>query len=274
MTNPATPHRVANARMYAVNPTVRAAWADLFAWISSRSGVPLTVVDHAAPAPLEDLWQRGDLGLAFICGYPFAGGRFPVQPIAAPIPAAALAGGRPFYATHLVTRAESPITTLAGSFGQRLGWTVEHSQSGFNALRSHLLPHWTAQPLYRQSIGPLLTPRRVIAALLNDEIDIGPLDSYFHDLLLAHEPETAARLRIIETTLPKPMPLLVASDTLDAASLANLRNALLDAAAQPEAEPLLARLKLSGFSAIECSTYDVLLEDARRAEAAGYDRPG
>jgi len=199
---------------------------------------------------------------------------FPVQPIAAPIPAAALAGGRPFYATHLVTRAESPIATLAGSFGQRLGWTVEHSQSGFNALRSHLLPHWKAGPLYRQSIGPLLTPRRVIAALLNDEIDIGPLDSYFHDLLLAHEPETAARLRTIETTLPRPMPLLVASDTLDAAPLANLRDALLDAAAQPQAQALLARLKLSGFAAIERSSYDVLLEDARSAEAAGYGRPG
>ncbi|MGO4740660.1 phosphate/phosphite/phosphonate ABC transporter substrate-binding protein [Bosea sp. 2KB_26] len=274
MTNPAAPHLVANARMYAVNPTVRAAWTDLFAWISSRSGVPLTVVDHAAPAPLEDLWQRGDLGLAFICGYPFASGSFPVQPIAAPIPASALAGGRPLYATHLVTRTDSPIATLAGSFGQRLGWTVEHSQSGFNALRCHLLPHWKTGPLYRQSIGPLLTPRRVIAALLNDEIDIGPLDSYFHDLLLAHEPETAARLRIIETTLPRPMPLLVASGTLEAAPLANLRDALLEAAALPQAQALLARLKLSGFAVVEHGTYDVLLQDARRAEAAGYGRPG
>jgi ABC-type phosphate/phosphonate transport system substrate-binding protein len=70
------------------------------------------------------------------------------------------------------------------------------------------------------------------------------------------------------------MPLLVASDTLDAAPLANLRDALLDAAAQPQAQALLARLKLSGFAAIERSSYDVLLEDARSAEAAGYGRPG
>lgn len=44
-----------------------------------------------------------------------------------------------------------------------------------------------------RSIGPLMTPRRVIDALLADEIDIGPLDSYFHDLLLAAEPGIVTR---------------------------------------------------------------------------------
>ena len=83
----------------------------------------------------------------------------------------------------------------------RLGWTVAHSQSGFNAVRTHLLGlRGSRASLYAKSIGPLLTPRRVIEALLAGEIDIGPLDSYFYDLLLAAEPETAARLRIIETT--------------------------------------------------------------------------
>lgn len=263
---------VANARMYAVNPAVRAAWAALFAWIAGRSGVKLTLIDHAAPAPLEELWQRPDLGLAFICGYPFAGGRFPVRPVAAPIPASPLAAGRPFYASHLMARTESRIATLADSFGGRLGWTVEHSQSGFNALRSHLLPHWRGEPLYAQSVGPLVTPRRVIDALLAGEIDIGPLDSYVSDLLLAHEPETAARLRIIETTAPRPMPLLVASDTADAAAVASLQMALL--AANREAATLLADLRLSGFTAVEREAYGVLLEEARMAETSGYSFTG
>jgi ABC-type phosphate/phosphonate transport system substrate-binding protein len=263
---------VANARMYAVNPAARAAWAALFGWVARRAGVPLTVIDHAAPAPLEELWSRSDLGLAFICGYPFAGEAFPVRPVAAPVPASPLAAGRPFYASHLMVRSESPILTLADSFGGRLGWTVAHSQSGFNALRSHLLPHWQGKPLYARTVGPLVTPRRVIDALLAGEIDIGPLDSYVHDLLLSHEPETAARLRIVETTAPRPMPLLVASDTVHAAAIASLRATLL--AADDEAPTLLADLRLSGFAAIEREAYDVLLEDARRAEEAGYTIPG
>ena len=62
----------ANARMYSVTPAVKAAWQELFAWVAKESGVPLAYLDHAAPAPLEDLWTRGDLGAAFMCGFPFA----------------------------------------------------------------------------------------------------------------------------------------------------------------------------------------------------------
>ncbi|MBX9910496.1 MAG: phosphate/phosphite/phosphonate ABC transporter substrate-binding protein [Beijerinckiaceae bacterium] len=266
---------IANARMYAVNPVVAEAWAALFAWVSRRAEIPLTVIPHAAPSPLEALWNRDDLGLGFICGYPFATGRFPVQPIAAPVPLSLLADGRPIYATHLVVRADSTITTLQQSFGCRIGWTVEHSQSGFNALRAHLLPHRRDdRPLYAAGIGPLLTPRRIVDAVLAGAIDIGPLDSYWYDLLLAHEPETAARLRIVETTPPTPMPLLAASDGVDPALVARLRAALLGASRDPEAGKLLAALSLAGFTEVSADTYQPLLDAARPADAAGYHQPG
>lgn len=264
---------IANARMYAVDAATAANWTALFARIAEMAGVPLAVIPHAAPAPLEDLWRRDDLALAFICGYPFARGGFPVQPVAAPVPASG--NGRPLYATHLVVRAESDIATLADSFGRRMGWTVAHSQSGFNALRMHLLPHWQARgPLYANSIGPLLTPRRVIDALLADEIDIGPLDSYFYDLLLVAEPHIAARLRIVETTALRPMPLLVASDAVDERIVARLQAALLAAHEDEQGRAILARLRLSGFAAIEPEAYRVLVEEADTADRAGYRQPG
>ncbi|MFA6965311.1 phosphate/phosphite/phosphonate ABC transporter substrate-binding protein [Bosea sp. (in: a-proteobacteria)] len=264
---------VANARMYAVDAATAAVWSALFARVAALSGVPLDVIAHAAPAPLEGLWRRDDLGLAFICGYPFASGGFPVQPVAAPVPASG--DGRPLYASHLVVRADSAIATFQDSFGRRIGWTVAHSQSGFNAVRTHLLARWQARgPLYAESTGPLLTPRRVIEALLADEIDIGPLDSYFHDLLLVAEPETAARLRIVETTALRPMPLLVASDGVGEAIVARLREALLAAHQDEEGRAILARLRLSGFAAVEPAAYRVLVEEADAADRAGYLQPG
>ncbi len=259
--------------MYAVDAATAANWTALFGRIAAMAGIPLTVIPHAAPAPLEDLWRRDDLGLAFICGYPFARGGFPLRPVAAPVPASG--DGRPLYASHLVVRADGDIATLADSFGSRIGWTVAHSQSGFNALRTHLLPHWQARgPLYPRSLGPLLTPRRVIEALLADEIDIGPLDSYFHDLLRAAEPHTAARLRIVETTAPRPMPLLVASDGVGEAIVARLQAALLAANQDDEGRAILARLRISGFAAVEPQGYRVLVEEAAAADRAGYLQPG
>jgi ABC-type phosphate/phosphonate transport system substrate-binding protein len=264
---------VANARMYAVDAATAAAWSDLFAYASAHSGVALEVIAHAAPAPLEQLWRRDDLGLAFICGYPFAGGAFAVRPVAVPVPASG--DGRPLYATHLVVRAESDMTTLQDSFGRRIGWTVEHSQSGFNAVRTHLLAAWRERgPLYAGSVGPLLTPRRVIEALRAERIDIGPLDSYFYDLLLAAEPETAVRLRIVATTEARPMPLLVASAAVEDATVAALRETLFAASRNPAGREILTRLRLSDFAPIEPDSYQVLIREADIAEQAGYTQPG
>src|SRR5438477_4750750 len=104
---------IANARMYAVAPAAKAAWQDLFAWIAKTSGVPLTYVDHTAPAPLEALWARDDLGAAFMCGFPFASASPRPQAIAAPILSPPRYGGRPVYCTDLVVRADSRYAVLA-----------------------------------------------------------------------------------------------------------------------------------------------------------------
>ena len=63
---------IACSRMYNVTPEARAAWNAIFEWAESRSGVPLEVIEHAAPAPLDDLWARDDMGCVFMCGWPWA----------------------------------------------------------------------------------------------------------------------------------------------------------------------------------------------------------
>lgn len=263
---------IANARMYSATEGARDHWRRLFEWISARSGVALEIIDHAAPAPLEDLWSRGDLGLAFICGYPFARGGYALQAVAAPIPLAAWAKGKPVYRSDFVVRADDAIKSMPDAFCRRIGWTVDHSQSGYNAVRHHLLRYRDAshQTLFSANVGPLVTPRRIINALLNDEIDVGPLDSLWRALIEAHEPETAARLRVIESTTPTPAPLLAASASVDAGTIARLRAALLEAANDPDARAMLAALQLAGFAPVARRDYDILLKQAEAAEAAGY----
>ncbi|KAA2237603.1 phosphate/phosphite/phosphonate ABC transporter substrate-binding protein [Salinarimonas soli] len=254
--------------MYALGPAVRDLWAALFARVSQVSGVRLDHLEHAAPAPLDELWHRPDLGLAFACGYPFATDRFPLRPVAAPVPAGRRYGGRPVYATDLVARADGPLHGLEDSFGGRIGWTVEHSQSGFNAVRAHLAA--IGAPRYREAVGPLVTPRRVIEAVLDGRIDVGPLDSYVHDLLTRHEPDVAARLRTLATTPLTPMPLLVASAGVADGIVDRLREALVGIAEDGPARTLLEPLGLSGFAPVSAGDYATLLDAARGADAAGW----
>ena len=119
---------VANARMYAVTPKVQDAWRALFDWVAWRASEPLAYLDHAPPAPLEELWARDDLGLAFMCGYPFARAIYATQADAVPIPSLPRYKGQPVYCTDLVVAAQSPAQTLSDTFGGRIGWTVDHSQ--------------------------------------------------------------------------------------------------------------------------------------------------
>src|SRR6266540_4125578 len=121
------PRLVANARMYAITPKVRDAWCTLFAWLSRVAGVPLVYMDHPAPAPLDELWSRNDLGAAFMCGFAFASAATKPLPIAAPIPSPSRYGGAAIYCTDLVVRADGRFERLSDTFGGRIGWTVHHS---------------------------------------------------------------------------------------------------------------------------------------------------
>lgn len=266
---------VANARMYAVTPAAAAAWRQFFAWLSQGSGVPLVSIEHAFPAPLVDLWRRPDLGCAFMCGFPFVRSADRPKPIAAPIPSPPRYGGRPVYMTDLVVRTDSRLHTLEDTFGGRLGYTVEDSHSGYNALRHHLLPYRRArgERLYRETVGPLYTPRRVLDALLAHEIDVGPLDGYALDLLARHEPDLTGRIRIVATTEPAPIPFLVAGSDCPDEIVTRLRSTLMEFGAAADTAPLREALCLAGFAPMRVSDYDAIAAWDREAQAAGYDRP-
>jgi len=266
---------IANARMYAVTPGVRDAWRTLFDWVARTSGVPLEYIDHAAPAALEALWARKDLGAAFMCGFPFANALRKPGLIAAPVPAPSRYGGLPRYCTDFVVSADRPFARLSDTFGGRIGWTVGHSQSGYNAVRYHLSRYRREQnePLFAEWVGPLITPRRVIDHVITGKIDVGPLDSYVHDLLKRNEPETASRLRTVESTAMTPIPPLVVSTAVAGDTVERLRGALLSFAIQTELAATFEVLAITRFAQVKSNDYAALLAQAREADRQGIATP-
>jgi len=105
---------IANARMYTVSADAGAAWHALLSAIIAASGLPIAVIEHPAPAPLEDLWLRNDQAAVFMCGLPFSRARPAPVLVAAPVPAPADFGGEPRYWSDLVVRADSHAETVAG----------------------------------------------------------------------------------------------------------------------------------------------------------------
>jgi ABC-type phosphate/phosphonate transport system substrate-binding protein len=269
------PSRIMNARMYAVTTHAEALWQQLLSHVAREAGVALTYYPYPAPQPLEELWQRTDLGAVFMCGFPLALQLAPVIPLAAPIPQVSWAEGQAVYRTDLIVRADSAYRSLEDTFGGRLGWTVEHSHSGFNALRHHLLDYRSPErpTLYGEVTGNLITARRVLDSVREGRIDVGPLDAYWHLLIARHAPQLCEGIRVLSSTELAPMPALVAAAGTPADVVQRLRMAFSNAASREWFAGPAAQLLLAGFAPAERSSYAVLLEWDRAARAAGYPLP-
>jgi ABC-type phosphate/phosphonate transport system substrate-binding protein len=266
---------IANARMYSVTPQVERTWQALLAHVAEDAQVPLAYVPYAAPQPLEQLWTRPDLGAVFMCGYPMMLKIAPVIPIAAPIPRAAWAAGRPVYRSDLIVRADAPYETLEDTFGGRAGWTVTHSHSGFNAFRHHLLrfrSHERPQ-LYGQMSTNLVTARKILDSVREGLIDIGPLDAYWHMLIALHAPELTSGVRVLASTALAPIPAFVAAAGTAAQSVARLKAAFTEARRRPWFAALADGLLIDGFAEVTEATYAILLDWDHAARAAGYAEP-
>jgi ABC-type phosphate/phosphonate transport system substrate-binding protein len=245
--------------MYAVTPTVESAWRELlrrsppkpaWRWITSPTlRRSRSTAVGAAPS-----------GAVFMCGYPVALGLAPVIPLAAPIPSAPWAGGQAVYRTDLIVRTDAPYRPLADTCGGRAGWTVSHSQSGFNAFRHELLPYRTpARPwLYRHMQGELVTARNVLDAVRDGRIDVGPLDAYWHLLIARHAPELTQGVRVLTSTPLTPIPAFVAAAAAPAELVQRLQAAFVMAAERPWFAAL-AQAAARGIRRRRCRSLTTLL---------------
>ncbi|MBY3156251.1 MULTISPECIES: phosphate/phosphite/phosphonate ABC transporter substrate-binding protein [Rhizobium] len=259
---------IACSRMYNLSPRIRSLWDALFALVSLHSGVELEIIAHAAPAPLSELWTRPDMGAVFMCGYPFSRTPEGLRPaaLAAPVSSEEWSLDQPLYASHILVASTGPVNAVADLAAARWGWTVRDSQSGYHAARSYLAGRFAGTMKQSTTVGPLLNPSGIVAALKDGRIDAGAIDAYAFQLLSMHERDAIDGLRILATTDSLPAPLLVAAQTLPADIATALQRSLVTLHETPEGAAALERLGLRRFSAVAPSAYDVLPQRADDAD--------
>ena len=250
---------IVNARMYSVAPAAKAAWRELLEWVLEQANLRMEFVDQESPATLADLWVRNDLGAAMMCGLPYSHRKPKPILLAAPVPSPERYADRAVYFTDIAVRADAPFAKLEDTFGHTVGYTLTDSMSGCVALRQHLLPLRKpgGEPLYRKVAGGLVNARGIIQALIDGRIDVGPLDSYVHDLIRHNDPAFAANVRVIAVTEAAPMPPIIATAALDPDAVGRLRKAFLAVGGASELRSVRETLLLRRFAVPEPSAYDV-----------------
>ena len=260
---------VATARMYAVAPGAAAAWRRLLGAVIEASGVEMEIIDHAYPAPLAALWDREDLGCAFMCGWPFVREGGVKTLLGAPIPLDEWAEGRAVYRSEFVVAAGSAFASLPDTFRHRFAFNARDSQSGYNAPRAHLSAFAERSPLFGAVVGPFVTPRRTVEAVVGGEAEVTAVDSLVLALLRRHEPGLMREVRVVDVTAPCPAPPLVASG-VSAGEASRVRGALLGLADTASGREFLADVCLRGFAVVERDAYEATQVMERIAVARSY----
>jgi ABC-type phosphate/phosphonate transport system substrate-binding protein len=245
---------IANARMYSESPEAAGLWRRLLAAVIEHAGVDITLFEHTAPAPINELWQRPDKAAVFMCGLPFSRSDPRPELIAAPVPSPSDFGGLPQYWSEMVVRKDSGFQTIEDTFGGRIALTVPDSQSGCLAALYYLMTVADRFPLYGEVITPQVTPLGAMSAVIEGAADVAPIDSYAFCLLQKYRWDLTSQLRTIARTARTPIPPLVASS----AGLETLQAAFLDAHRIAALAPLMAGLLLERFVRPDPSSYDAL----------------
>jgi ABC-type phosphate/phosphonate transport system substrate-binding protein len=262
-------------RLYNATPRQAGARAALFTRLFEELDLQVETIAHAWPQPVADLWNRPGLCCAFMCGWPYAKAvaqQLAMPALAAPVPAFAAYDGKARYRSEFLMREESGPTSLEQSFGQRYGWMVDDSQSGWNAPRAHLSQYLNDErrALFAAVHGPYGNPRGLLQALQNREIDVTALDSFYLDLLRADgapELRGLATVAVTEWTLP---PLLVAAADVEERIVDALRNKLVGLHDDDTWHALLADAHIARFDPVAPNDYRRLLDVEETAIRRGY----
>jgi ABC-type phosphate/phosphonate transport system substrate-binding protein len=260
---------IANARMYSVSPEAAGLWRRLLAAVIERAGLDIRLLEHAEPAPINDLWQRPDKAAVFMCGLPFSRSKPRPELVAAPIPSPPDFHGLPLYWSEMVVRKDSAFQAIENTFGGRIALTVPDSQSGCLAALYYLMTAADKFPPYREVITPQVTPLGAMSAVIDGAADVAPIDSYAYCLLQKYRGDLTSQLRIIGRTARTPIPPLVASRP----GLEALQAAFLEAHQIATIAPLMADLLLERFVRPDPDSYDALRLNFESATRYWRTRP-
>jgi phosphonate transport system substrate-binding protein len=246
-------------------------YRELAGYLARRTGIQIEVVDDIPWQDRERLLDEGEAQLGFICGLPYIRKVDRPDPrlelLAAPVMQGARYGSRPIYFSDVVVRRDSPYRSFADLRGASWSYNEPGSQSGHNLTRYHLACLGEFSGYFGRVVeaGAHQVSLRWVA---DGRVDASAIDSTVLELELRRHPELAARVRVIETLGPSPIPPAVISTAVPEPLRMALRRALLGIHQSSAGQPILEQASIERFVPIRDRDYDVIRRMARQAERA------
>lgn len=232
---------------------------DLAGYLSEQLGQPVEARLDISWQQRDQLLDDGQIDLCWICGLPYVlkADQKPsrIQLLAAPVLRGARYLNTPIYFSDVVVRRESRYYQLSDLRGALWAYNEPGSHSGYNVVRYALAKLGEREGFFGQVIESG-AHQISLQMILSGEIDGSAIDSSVLEQELLNDPAIAAKIRIIDSFGPSPIPPWVTPAGLDAETHLRLQQCLLGMETDRHGREILARAGLARFTAVQDKDYD------------------
>lgn len=252
--SPAPPLRVAVAAMISPKETFNL-YRQMLAYLGRKLDKDLEFVQRKTYGEIDELLQKSQIDLAFICSGPYVAGRekFGFEPLAVPE-----VKGSHFYYSYLIVNKDSSFQRLEDLKGHTFAFTDPDSNTGRLAPTYWLAEMQEKPETFFSRIVYTYSHDNSIMAVARNLVDGAAVDSLIWEFYQEKTPAFTAKTRIIKKSEPYGIPPLVASSGLPAPLKERLREIVFTMHRDPEGRKILAELMIDRFIPPQESWYENL----------------
>jgi ABC-type phosphate/phosphonate transport system substrate-binding protein len=232
------------------------------------------VPDRLVRERAERAWRRPDLLFGQVCGYPLVRSHG-VKPKLIATPCYDVPGCEgPEYSSVIVVHADSQAREMEDLRGKIAAISAIDSHSGCHILRAMVAP--LASPGGRFFGRQIITGSHAgsLEAIEAREADVAAIDAITFSLIKRCMPEALGSFRVLGRSPLAPAPPYVTSATTSDEKLERIRDALVDALADPDLAACRDDLMIRGAKIVAIDQYSRIEEMARIGESAGLVESG
>jgi len=246
------PLRVAVAAVISPKGTVES-YSALMDYLSEKTGRPVELVQRRTYLEINDLVERGEVDMAFVCTSAYVAGQseFGMQLLVAP-----QVNGETVYHSYLIVPSDSSVKDMADLKGKVFAFTDPISLTG-RAYPTYLVEQLGSTP--EEFFGRTFftySHDEAIYAVANHLADGAAVDSLVYDFAISRDPSLAEKTQIIHTSPAFGIPPVVISPDVRPQVAAELQTLLLEMSSDPNGQAALKSIGIDRFVMIEDSAYD------------------
>ena len=234
---------VAVAAMISPKETLRY-YKELLAYLGKKMNLEVYLIQRRTYREVNELFQKRQLDLAFICTGPYVAGRqrYGFEGLVTPV-----IRGRPFYQSYLIVNKDSPLATLAQLRGKTFAFTDPDSNTGALVPRYWLAMMDEHPSSFFSDFTYTYSHDNSIMAVARSLVDAAAVDGLQWEYFNLRNPHYTRLTRVIKKSEPFGNPPLVASVSLTTEMKTAIQQVLLKMHQDPEGKRILDQLLIDRF---------------------------